>query len=769
MNKLFAILPCYNEELNIGELIDKWHAQTEKLLENGYELNIVGIDDCSKDNTKKVIEEKCGEYDNVFLLPHTVNKGLCGGLNSAVHYFLEHGSEGDLMTLMDGDNTHDPKYVHDMLRKLTEGNKDCVIASRYCKDSAVVGVASHREFMSDMAKFYYSFMLRVPNVKDYTCGYRIYTYSIIRKLVDKYGDTPVIEKSFACMMELLYKLYTVGATFDETGFELRYDNKQGQSKMNVLKTMTKSLTTAVKLRADSKRAARLNYKISPFMIYGFFCFFALVLLSATHFFVTSDNFGHDSGIFAYVGFAITKGKALYLEAWDNKGPLLYLINALGIVINYRYGICILEFITLLSSLCLLYKTANLFISKEASAACAMVCMMTLTTIYEGGNLAEEYALPFTILGFYLIAKFFKNDSSLSRFEMVITGMCISAVFLIRLNILAYLGCAVLGVVIFLIKKKEYKKLGMVTLYAFAGFVIFLIPFIIYLASTGTLKACIDTAYLQILGQFSDITIFQRINNMNLMTLEITGNGTFFIIVCFLFFYLLRLVTKRKDDEVFDYLCKIAVFGLITTFLANGASGSGHRHYFISFIPVLIIPTVALAKYIMQLIERNCDEKYHNDDFKAAAIFVLAFAISAPSLFSYVYNTVTKINPDVISYQRTVNKYIVENTDETDLIQVFGNDSAVSSYYGSGRLAASNYFYYANGRFSDEAKSKFAVKIYADVIKTQPKLIMFENTGNPGKMEDFIDHIPDKNAWYAFLNDNYDVTDNYIDYTVYKHK
>jgi len=258
MNKLFAILPCYNEELNIGELIDKWYAQKDKLRDSGYDLVIVGIDDCSTDNTKKIIKEKSEQLDNVFLLPHEVNKGLCGGLNSAIGYFLKNGSKDDLMTLMDGDNTHDPKYVHAMIAKLKAGNKDCVIASRYCSDSAVVGVANHREFMSDMAKLYYSFVLKVPNVKDYTCGYRVYTYSIIEKLVEKYGEDPIVERSFACMMELLYKIYTVGATFDETGFELRYDFKQGQSKMNVLKTMKKSLTTAVKLRAGNKANKRKN-------------------------------------------------------------------------------------------------------------------------------------------------------------------------------------------------------------------------------------------------------------------------------------------------------------------------------------------------------------------------------------------------------------------------------------------------------------------------------------------------------------------------------
>lgn len=253
MNKIFAILPCYNEELNIGALIDEWNEQRDKLAESGYSLTVVGIDDCSKDNTKKVITEKTEQYDNVVLFPHEVNKGLCGGLNSAISYFLENGDKQDFMVLMDGDNTHNPVYVHDMVKKLTSENKDCVIASRYCATSGVVGVAAHREFMSDMAKLYYSFVLRVPDVKDYTCGYRIYTYSIIEKLVDKFGKEPIVEKSFACMMELLYKLYIVGARFGEVGFELRYDNKQGASKMHVLTTMQKSLTTAISLRFLNKK------------------------------------------------------------------------------------------------------------------------------------------------------------------------------------------------------------------------------------------------------------------------------------------------------------------------------------------------------------------------------------------------------------------------------------------------------------------------------------------------------------------------------------
>lgn len=256
MRKIFAILPCYNEELNIGDLIDEWNCQKDRLYKEGYSLNVVGIDDCSRDHTKEIISEKSRQYENVTLLTHKTNKGLCGGLNSAISYFLKNGDEGDLMVLMDGDNTHNPAYVHNMLSKLNDDSKDCIIASRYCSGSHVVGVAAHREFMSDMAKYYYSIVLKVPNVKDYTCGYRMYTYDIIKKLVSEFGNDPIVEKSFACMMELLYKLYLVGAQFGETGFELRYDNKKGESKMRVFTTMRNSLITALKLRFHNRKRSR---------------------------------------------------------------------------------------------------------------------------------------------------------------------------------------------------------------------------------------------------------------------------------------------------------------------------------------------------------------------------------------------------------------------------------------------------------------------------------------------------------------------------------
>lgn len=253
MHKLFAMLPCYNEEKDISPLVHKWIDIQDTLAEKGYALSVYCVNDCSTDSTKSVIEGLTAEFpDTVRLIDHEVNKGLGGVLMTAFRFFLDNGTQGDLCVLMDGDNTHDPVYTLSMLPKIDAG-ADCVIASRYCTESETKGVSPIRLFMSWGAKQYYSLLLGVKNVRDYTCGYRAYTYDILQRAYEKYGDQLVERRTFACMMEVLYKLSLTGAQFAEVPFELRYDHKEGESKMRIFRTAKDSLATAFSLRIHTKK------------------------------------------------------------------------------------------------------------------------------------------------------------------------------------------------------------------------------------------------------------------------------------------------------------------------------------------------------------------------------------------------------------------------------------------------------------------------------------------------------------------------------------
>ena len=246
--RLYVILPCYNEQDNIESLIENWLALSVDLAKRGYALRICPIDDGSRDHTREIIARLARGESRITPLIHPTNLGLGAGLRTGLKHFLNNGAQNDLAVLMDADNTHDPNYVFSMLDAIKSGQTDVVIASRYVATSKVVGVPKIRLFMSDGARLFYTLLLGVRGVKDYTCGYRLYSHAIVQRGYAAYGDALVTESSFACMMELLYKLSRVGARFREVPFTLRYDQKGGESKMRVLKTMQRSIRMAFRLR-----------------------------------------------------------------------------------------------------------------------------------------------------------------------------------------------------------------------------------------------------------------------------------------------------------------------------------------------------------------------------------------------------------------------------------------------------------------------------------------------------------------------------------------
>ena len=249
MNEITVMLPAYNEEKDLEQLAHNWQQYTSVLKSNfDLDLKIIVVNDGSQDNTEKIARTLEKQYANFKLINHEKNKGLGEAVKTGLTYIVNSCPNSRFACLMDCDNTHDPKYVLDMLKKEKETGADIVIASRYQKGAEVKGVSSIRLLTSEGARYIYSGILHVKNVRDYTCGYRLYNTKKLAKAFKRYGSNLIAESGFTCMAELLYKLYTCGAKFAEIPFELRYDFKQGASKMKVIKTAVNSVALAFRLR-----------------------------------------------------------------------------------------------------------------------------------------------------------------------------------------------------------------------------------------------------------------------------------------------------------------------------------------------------------------------------------------------------------------------------------------------------------------------------------------------------------------------------------------
>lgn len=255
--ELVVVLPAYNEEQEVETLVQRWQRCKSRLeKEFQYNLKILVVNDGSKDQTEKIcrhLQKQCANFE---LVNHPKNMGLGEAVKTGLTYATTNYPNCYLVCLMDCDNTQDPKYVFRMLRKREKCNGrncDVVIASRYQKGAKVHGVSQFRLLTSEGARVFYRILLPVKNVKDYTCGYRMYTKEIIERCLERYGDDFVEESGFSCMAEILYKIHCIGGKFCEIPFELHYDEKSGESKMKVGKTIMNSIKLAVRLRRKVTR------------------------------------------------------------------------------------------------------------------------------------------------------------------------------------------------------------------------------------------------------------------------------------------------------------------------------------------------------------------------------------------------------------------------------------------------------------------------------------------------------------------------------------
>jgi dolichol-phosphate mannosyltransferase len=241
--KVHIVLPAYNEEPNLPTLLESLRATME---DNLIQYEVIVVDDGSADRTAEIVKGYAREMPAV-LVQHVVNQGLGATLRDGLYAALERSADRDLIVTMDADDTHTPGLITRMIRMIGEGY-DVVIASRYRAESRVYGVPILRRVMSRAASLLMRVLFPIRGVRDYTCGYRAYRASVLRKAIAHYGSDFLNQEGFQCMVDILLKLRPMQLIIGEAPMLLRYDRKGGQSKMKVWRTARQTLLLLARRR-----------------------------------------------------------------------------------------------------------------------------------------------------------------------------------------------------------------------------------------------------------------------------------------------------------------------------------------------------------------------------------------------------------------------------------------------------------------------------------------------------------------------------------------
>lgn len=438
-------------------------------------------------------------------------------------------------------------------------------------------------------------------------------------------------------------------------------------------------------------------------------FFAICLITVLSFVTVmqaADNlwvrriYNTDSNVFRYVGWLITEGAVPYRDTFDHKGPLLYILNAAGVYISYERGIWFVELFFIFVTYFVIYRIARLFANRFVSFISLIIVSSSLFGYFNGGNLSEEYAMPFIAVGIYTFLLYFKYNK-VTRMNLILCGWSFGAVCLLRVNMITVWIVMCLACIIHCLYQKKVKELICYGLWFIIGIAIMAEPIMLWLFKNGSIQAFWEDYIVFNLCYISDP---ERAHiGSKIISAIAFLNDSVVLIVSGMLVYL--CYAKRSFLNWSYGIYFFASFALISM------SGQEYPHYGMVLVPAMIYPVAVFLDLCTQQSKRETSWWF------GLVLFMAMLVV--PEWLGAVSNTVGQYNNYYIpeDMQKMV-EYIEQETTAEETIIVCGNENVI--YNLSKRHAASIYSYqYPIAKVDKEIYQGF----FRDLQDSMPEIII----------------------------------------------
>jgi dolichyl-phosphate beta-glucosyltransferase len=211
MPKLSVIIPAYNEEHRIGLTLK---AVSEFLSKQGFDYEIVVVNDGAKDNTAGVVRQLEASIPHMRLIDNHKNHGKGWVVKQGML-----SSTGDLRLFMDADNSTSIDQVMGMMPYLEQGY-DIVIGSIEVSGAKINENAQwYRRFVGHWSKYLIRGVAGLWHIHDTQRGFKLFTAKAAQAIfskatIDRFGfDIEVL----AAAKQLGFKVKEVPVIWNNQG------------------------------------------------------------------------------------------------------------------------------------------------------------------------------------------------------------------------------------------------------------------------------------------------------------------------------------------------------------------------------------------------------------------------------------------------------------------------------------------------------------------------------------------------------------------------
>ena len=431
--------------------------------------------------------------------------------------------------------------------------------------------------------------------------------------------------------------------------------------------------------------------------FAWLLFLGVLFLLAVRAFVQPP--GVDSSAFLYIADGLLDGEPPYLHRWDHKAPLIFLIGVVGLLLSDTWGIWVVQTGFLIGTCVAAHKLLRPAFGLVPAFFALAVLLVYFARLVQGGNLAEQYALPlqFAALALFAAAEMGKP----SKRALMVLGALGGAAFMLRPN-LAGVWVAI-GLYWLAYRNNTARKFG----WAVVGGVAVPLGCVVWLALAGGLAALAaswDAAIVYNL-HYSGASLARRFAAARTGFEQL--HPVAWVLVLGWAIGVWRMLSGGADGGRFGPLPRLAAVLLPIELALAGTSGYHFAHYYMALMPVAcLLSAFAFGQLLDAFGKRH--------PWTPIALLAVAAAYYVTSLHGDYRN------PYAAHGQGPLVEQIRRHSEAGDPILIWG--STASPYLAADRVAPTRYFY-AIHLMRGNRRAERTREFTADVIAGAPAVIV----------------------------------------------